>query len=437
MSIQLPTWIGWALWGLIGLSTLLALHALLWDWLRRARRPEVRRCPRCWYDMSAGGMTCPECGRTARSERAMHYARRRWSMVVIALVLALSSLWSLFLTRATYRQLARLSPTWLLLEIAEDPCGPITLTPVGRPDLTFEGEFRVELWRRSFNGDLSLAESRSLAARQFANPRWDVLTLETRPRWPVGVPLWAKVTSSFRGARDRDLVASSPWNGGDHYTALQSAVFVMPNRSFTNGWFEIPSPQPENPVLVNLGTPPPVAREATFAGVISEGKDEVYTHIARAPITIVSTIDDAITPDTSGFLDQSVRSIVESYLCLSPDGEYITLPPLLIEANTAAVALRVEFVRDNTPIAQSSILIAPQPGPEGGRIVGGIRDYSHIWARLTGPGVPLENTNGLKVRVSSDPELALRQFDATSYWKGEFSFDFVPHDWPNESPAER
>lgn len=434
MSIQLPTWIVWALWGLIGVSVLLALHALFWDWLRRARRPDVRRCPRCWYDMSAGGLTCPECGRTAKSERAMHRARRRWSMVVVALVLALSSLWTLFLTRATYRQLARLSPTWLLLEVAGDPCTPPPRDAGGNIAPDFESEFRLEAWRRSALGQLSPSESRSLANRQFASPAWDVLSLKTRPRWPSGVPLWAKVTSSFRGARDRDLVASSPWKSDDHYTA-SFAGSVSRVESFEEaGWWMTPRPEPCNPVLVNLGAPPPDAREALLSAVVSEGKNQIYTHVARAPITIVDTIDDAISPDTSGFLDQHVRSIVESWLCLSPDGEYITLPPLLIEANTTAVALRVEFVRDNTPIALSSILIAPQPAPEGGRIIGGSRDYSRIWARLTGTGVPIESTSGLKVRVSSDPELALRQFDSTSYWRGEFSFDFVPRDFPDQTP---
>lgn len=367
----------------------------------------------------------------------MHRARRRWSMVVVALVLALSSLWTLYLTRATYRQLARMTPTWLLLEIVGDPCGPLGGPPVGRADLSFEGAFRVELWLRSFIGDLSLAESRSLAARQFASPRWDVLTLETRPRWPVGVPIFAKVTSSFRGARDRELVASSPWNGGDHYTALQSAVFVMPNMSFTNGWFEIPSPQPCNPVLVNLGPPPPEAREALLTGVVTEGKHQIYTHVARVPITVVQSIDDAISPDTSESLDRQVRSFAAGQLRLAPDAEMIALPPLLDLPEATALAIRVEFVRDGAVIASAPMVVPPIREVDRAAYLQSPWDEIAIWARLSGPGVPIESPDGLQVRVTSDPELALRQFDKSSYWKGEFTFDFVPRPWPDESSPQR
>lgn len=58
---------------LAGLATI--LWALFAD---RARGR--RRCPRCWYDLSAlpGTLTCPECGRTAASERRLRRTRRRW-----------------------------------------------------------------------------------------------------------------------------------------------------------------------------------------------------------------------------------------------------------------------------------------------------------------------------------------------------------------------
>lgn len=449
MSIQLPTWVVWALWGLIGVSALLALHALFWDWIRRARQPDVRRCPCCWYDMSAGGMTCPECGRTAKSERAMHRARRRWPLVVVALVLALSSLWTLFLTRATYRQLARLSPTWLLLMVAGDPCTPPPTDAQGNISPDFESEFRLEAWRRSALGQLSPSESRSLAKRQFASPAWDVLSLKTRPRWPRGVPLWAEVTSSFRGARDRDLVASSPWKGGDHYTASFAGSVARVEFFEQAGWWMTPTPEPCNPVLVNLGTPTPEAREALLTGLVSEGKNQIYTHVARAPITVVDTIDDAITPDTSDALRSQLTKYFSRLLYLSPDGHRIAVPRSLPLTPNLAVAVRVEFMWLGDVIA-SAPLVVRSPAPEGTSFnstppdpgvdkplsyyfdLNMLNDSS--WARLTGPGVPIESTSGLKVRVSSDPELALRQFDATSYWKGEFSFDFVPQDVPDQTP---
>jgi hypothetical protein len=47
-------------------------------------------CPRCWYDMAGTpGLTCPECGRAARSERDLHRTRRRWGLAAAGGVLLL------------------------------------------------------------------------------------------------------------------------------------------------------------------------------------------------------------------------------------------------------------------------------------------------------------------------------------------------------------
>lgn len=77
---------------LVALSALaLLLWALLGDRLRTraARRAgTLRRCPRCWYDMSATtGLTCPECGRTAKYERRLLRSRRRDRWAAASLLL--------------------------------------------------------------------------------------------------------------------------------------------------------------------------------------------------------------------------------------------------------------------------------------------------------------------------------------------------------------
>lgn len=50
-----------------------------------------RRCPKCWYDLSAarpgsGGVTCPECGKNIAGERSLRRARRRWRWAMLACV---------------------------------------------------------------------------------------------------------------------------------------------------------------------------------------------------------------------------------------------------------------------------------------------------------------------------------------------------------------
>jgi hypothetical protein len=48
-----------------------------------------RRCPRCWYDMSAtAGLVCPECGHDAQWERRLRRARPLWRRVAVGMVLA-------------------------------------------------------------------------------------------------------------------------------------------------------------------------------------------------------------------------------------------------------------------------------------------------------------------------------------------------------------
>ncbi len=56
--------------------------------LFRDRSRGRRRCPKCWYDMSAvNGMTCPECGRTQKRERRFFGTRRKWRRAMIGTAL--------------------------------------------------------------------------------------------------------------------------------------------------------------------------------------------------------------------------------------------------------------------------------------------------------------------------------------------------------------
>jgi hypothetical protein len=77
-------WIFWAIGALAGLC---GLALLLWSLF--ADRPRGRRrCPKCWYDLTASpGLTCSECGHVAHHERSLRSIRRRWRWAIAALPL--------------------------------------------------------------------------------------------------------------------------------------------------------------------------------------------------------------------------------------------------------------------------------------------------------------------------------------------------------------
>lgn len=65
----------------------LLLWALFWD-----RSRGRRRCTRCGYSMAAiPTLTCPECGRAAKSERHLYTTRRRWRWAALAAVALLAA----------------------------------------------------------------------------------------------------------------------------------------------------------------------------------------------------------------------------------------------------------------------------------------------------------------------------------------------------------
>jgi HEAT repeat protein len=84
-------------WFVLGLAATLIIGgsvAVLWSlfWNRSRGR---RRCPRCWYDMTGSvGLTlrCPECGKTARSERQLRKTRRRPLFAALAVVVVIIGL---------------------------------------------------------------------------------------------------------------------------------------------------------------------------------------------------------------------------------------------------------------------------------------------------------------------------------------------------------
>ncbi len=78
----------WILWlaAMLVLGLFASLVYIAWRALFYDRANGRRRCPRCWYDMAySPGMTCAECGFTARSEAQFGKTRRRYLLAGFAI----------------------------------------------------------------------------------------------------------------------------------------------------------------------------------------------------------------------------------------------------------------------------------------------------------------------------------------------------------------
>ncbi len=104
----------------VGVS--LCAGAALLGWaLFKDRARGRKRCPKCWYDMSAAAPVesapvvtyrCPECGALARGEAALLRTRRRWRVVWLCGVIALVAWWAPDAARrAGARGIIGLAPT--------------------------------------------------------------------------------------------------------------------------------------------------------------------------------------------------------------------------------------------------------------------------------------------------------------------------------------
>jgi len=93
-------------------ALLLTIWALIGD-----RSRGRKRCPKCWYDMSgARGLQCPECGKTAKSERKLGKARRpRWAFV-LAVLMVVPGMYAMVVgKRVTEYGAFAAVPTWFLM----------------------------------------------------------------------------------------------------------------------------------------------------------------------------------------------------------------------------------------------------------------------------------------------------------------------------------
>jgi hypothetical protein len=451
---------------------LASLAAALLLWALFADRSRGRaRCPRCWYDMSApraqttgaNAWTCPECGKAGTSTRALHRTRRRRAWACTAILL-LAGAWLLAeMPIVRQRGWMWLVPTWLLVQgfPLQGHDGPLGMElerrlgrapwPGGQYELTISGRQIASLfetcadgtwlaypvserWRNSF-GLLARHEMFQVyhskvrpapsGAMQQAAPlpeplaqRVDdaiirlerlhgPLTARTRSKWPRGMPIHieAPVETWWSYAPHHRSVIRWSVAGGE----------AKGDTRFT-GHSEIRVPG-EGHIRLNIEIDWVEFPEGTH----STRDERVVDHMTTTlEYDVVDTIDDVIPPISSPAIDAALAG-----LYVERDGrlDWNTLATAraAIPATTSA-GFRIEFMLEGRVI-----------GIAWCRCMGGTGGVS---GHFSGPDVPDANTWDEATRMLNDPRLtacivtdpqwALDNIDATSYWQGEAPVTLKP-----------
>ena len=406
-------------WGFIaaGLFVLaLGLSVLLWA-LFSDRSKGRERCPGCWYDMSGApgdaAIRCPECGRAAYSRREFRRTRRRWRLAVLALFLVASGPAILFLV-------VRRSGWWALM-----PTEALVRTMDVSAAESTAG--RTEFGARLKAGEVTDRQWQIALARAIPT------AIRTRPKWPVGVPIWC----DFEMPMDLIDVPGTSMNvtfDNQESGPDASRVYVQRGSLLAPAsiYLAVPQNTSTGELVIDvsgtlsvrplLNSPSTTAWSATFS--------------EERPIQLTSTVDECITPVIDPVINEMIRSkmifAIGWQTTPTPDGTSTrAVEALSIHGDEAfsalspmCFAIRLEFIHDGTVVASLPFLW-PQ-GENEKRALRGNRQGGIVW--LDGDSQTLTSVNSRDpkwtIRIVADPELALRDVDATRYWSGSIELPF-------------
>lgn len=441
MQLGVP-WIFWTGTGVLALGVIVAVHALLGDWFRSRRHGRPRRCRRCWYDMTgAAGLTCPECGKTARSEAGLLRTRRRWWTGLFGIILTALGLVGVMNQRISTIDWISRAPSFVLVRLLEDPSRPVsnfTYNARGNPvraastRTARQQAIYDELLRRYPVQRLSVGDRAVLAKKQFDGlPPFDV---HTRAQWPVGVPVRVTVTGRFGGLMPRELRATPDIPSGQTVVAYDGGVELTASKWSPDYWDARP---PCEPGQQCIGTPPAGTTEVIFRTNICEGGEMIWQGEVAQKIVVSGTINDILRPVETRAVLALVTTAANGSLRLSPDASQIVINrPFGPALDNVTMGVVVEFLQGETVAASAVFLWRNVPATAESRQLNQVRrtmtrssgEYvdrtMECWATLSGDVEAVRAANPAdrtwRVRVRGDGATTLEDYDATAYWSGTF-----------------
>jgi hypothetical protein len=334
-------------------------------------------------------------------------SRRRWALVAGALLVALVGVGGASYPSLKDGEWLRGLPGSVLIGIIDDP-DPDLLRGLSKPIEDTPKFQRIaidEVWKRYAAGDLPLAERRALLKKMFA--RHPPVVFHTRARWPVGVPIRARVETSG-GPLPRTVVVTPQFEGG----------------------IEMQRSQPEERAVTaveSLGALPLGARDVSCRVRFLEDAAEVWTATKDLRIEVVGTLDEAIEPLSTPEAVAALRDFFGACARINPQSKQLVL---LAERDPdrraglglirgVCVAVIVEVRHLDVVVARARVDWTGDPDL-----------FSWFPLEMLGKGFPGSpgSQPGWTMRVRPDPEGALANFEATKYWAGDFEAAVV---WEN------
>lgn len=367
-------------WSLVVLALVLALWAMFWD------RPRGRRrCPKCWYDMTASpGMKCSECGHDATSVRHLLKTRRMWRWLVAGVVAAGVGYVLLVTPRVLQVGWRGAVPTsaliWWVTHTESEAVWDDLTKRMSAPT-----KQAAELARRAAKDQLWDWQWRWMLRR--------VEVVRYRERWPVdykwvistGLPYWLvsighpQATSPLQDAEESFGTHLLPWRAGKLAPGTRAVELQLAVGSWSGDW--------------------------------------------SVPVVLVESPDDAMTPVQSNMIDAAIRRSLDVGFADDPIpaiGTDMKVGARLFRSRApilgdVAVGIVVELKRD-TEVVKEWVLVM-RDSPYGEPV---------DWIRFKRPTPGWNDQDAAEmdrwtVRVRGDVEAALTDLRRTRYWAGDYT----------------
>lgn len=397
-------------------SIAIALSALFSD-----RSLGRKRCPKCWYDMTAAGATvkrgrelfvCPECGRTITDAKRLFATRRGWRLFAGACVLMLIATQVIQQPKRTQEGWTSWIPSSILALVPAvwgDGSNPFFPTVLGkRADDMFGWQVSLAMHLEGRIGESALRGA-----------------IRTRGTWPAGTPI---------------MVHLSPWRVGldsavcDRRFRLRSEVtrgvaecYVVHKGTYLHvlgysPWTEViwlPALQAGNHTL---------RFEIEADTYVRDSEIPLVRKTIEVPMTIVPSVADVLAPLRSTAIDAAIRAGMSvrilppqyraSPVCLDLA---VTLPPqtaLGIKVDLLCAGRVVGTTDVNAAFSETSVLCTVEKSHYDELV-------ANVWPWQSSSESAPESLRRWSIRVRGDPILSLTDFDAVQYWEGSVEVPLV------------